>query len=85
VDVSKSNAKTNFFNVTFPQDPVAFWGKVQPGTYRGTATGYFLFLHDLAKGEHNIELKVVDLLKGNEGPPPKFDPPREGTFKISVQ
>ena len=37
------------------------------------------------KGEHNINLKVVDLLKGNEGPPPKFDPPREGTFKISVQ
>ena len=85
VDVSKSFAKTNFFNVTYPQDPVAFTGKIQPGTYRGTATGYFLFLHDLPKGEHNIGMKVVDLLKGNEGPPPKFDPPREATFKINVQ
>lgn len=85
VDVSKSYAKTNFFNVTYPKDPAAFWGKIQPGTYNGTATGYFLFLHDLPKGEHNIGLKVVDLLKGNEGPPPKFDPPREGTFKINVQ
>lgn len=85
VDVSKSNAKTNFFNVTFPQDPATFMGKAQPGTYKGTATGYFLFLHDLPKGEHNIDMKVVDLLKGNEGPPPKFDPPREATFKINVQ
>jgi hypothetical protein len=85
VDVSKSNAKSNFFNVTFPNHPATFWGPVKPGTYTGTATGYFLFLHDLPKGEHNIQMKVVDLLKGNEGPPPKFDPPREATFKINVQ
>lgn len=85
IDVSRSFDKSNFFNVTFPQDSVKFWGEVQPGTYRGIATGYFLFLNDLAQGEHNIDLKVVDLLKGNEGPPPKFDPPREATFKISIE
>lgn len=85
VDVSKSFYKTGFFNITFPQDTVHFWGNTEPGSERGIATGYFLFLHDLPKGEHIIEMKVVDLLKGNEGPPPKFDPPREATFKINMQ
>lgn len=85
VDVSRSYDKSDFFNVTFPEDPVAFWGEIQPGTYRGIATGYFLFLSDLAQGQHIIDMKVVDLLKGNEGPPPKFDPPREATFRISIQ
>jgi hypothetical protein len=33
-------------------------------------------------GKHKINVKVVDLIKGNEGPPPKFDPPREGVFDI---
>jgi hypothetical protein len=85
VDVSRSYDKSDFLNVTFPQDPVTFWGEIQPGTYRGVATGFFLFLNGLAQGEHIIDLKVVDLLKGNEGPPPKFDPPREATFKINIQ
>lgn len=85
VDVSRSYDKSDFFNVTFPNDPVAFWGEIQPGTYKGIATGYFLFLSDLAHGQHIIDMKVVDLLKGNEGPPPKFDPPREATFRISIQ
>ena len=85
VDINGSPVKTDFFNVTYPQNPIAFFGKIQPGTYSGIATGYFLFLHDLTKGEHNIDMKVVDLLKGNEGPPPKFDPPREANFKINVQ
>lgn len=77
--------KTNFFNVTFPENPVDIFGPINPGTYRSLATGYFLFLHDLSPGEHNIELRVVDLLKGNEGPPPRFDPMREANFKIVIQ
>jgi hypothetical protein len=81
VDISKSFDKTNFFNVTFPQDPVRFWGDIIPGSYRGTATGYFLFLHDLPLGEHNIELKVVDLLRGKPAP----ENLREGSFKLFVQ
>jgi hypothetical protein len=85
VDVSKSNAKTSFFNVTFPENPVGIFGTVKPGTYKGTATGYFLFLHDLSPGKHEIDLRVVDLLKGKEGPPPVFDPPRLGTFIINVE
>lgn len=85
VDVSGSYDKSDFFSVTFPQDPVAFWGEIKPGTYRAIATGYFLFLNDIAQGEHTIDMKVVDSLTGNEGPPPKFDPPREATFKISIQ
>jgi len=85
VDVSRSFDKTNFFNVTFPQEPVRFWGDIIPGSYRGTATGYFLFLHDLPRGEHDIELKVVDLLRGKEGPPPHYENLREGSFKIFVQ
>jgi hypothetical protein len=39
----------------------------------------------LSPGKHKIDLKVVDLLKGNEGPPPKFDPPREGSFDINIK
>jgi hypothetical protein len=85
VDISGSYDKSDFFNITFPQDPVAFWGEIQPGTYRAIATGYFVFLSDLTQGEHTIDMKVVDLLKGNEGPPPRFDPPREATFKINIQ
>jgi hypothetical protein len=85
VPINGSQVKTDFFNVTFPDNPVTLFGVVKPGTYRGTATGYFLLLNDLSLGKHVIDLKVVDLLKGNEGPPPKFDPPREGSFKINVQ
>lgn len=85
IDVSRLLAKTSFFNVTFPEPPVDIWGAVQPGTYKGIATGYFLFLHDLSPGKHHIGLHVIDLLKGNEGPPPRFDPPREFGFDIFVQ
>jgi hypothetical protein len=85
IDLSKSVVKTDFFNLTFPENPVDIWGPIDPGTYRTIATGYFLFLHDLSPGEHNIELRVVDVLKGNEGPPPRFDPMREASFKILIQ
>lgn len=85
VDLAGSLVKTDFFNLTFPENPVDIWGAIEPGTYRAIATGYFLFLHDLSPGKHEIELRVVDLLKGNEGPPPKFDPMREASFKIFVK
>ena len=65
--------KTDFFNITFPKNPIDIWGTINPGTYKALATGYFVFLHDLSLGEHNIEMRVVDCAKGNEGPPPKFD------------
>jgi len=85
VDVSKSFDKSGFFNFTFPQDPVRFWGDTKPGPERGIATGYFLFLHDLPRGEHDIKFSVVDLLRGKEGPPPRYENVREGSFKISIQ
>jgi hypothetical protein len=87
IDVNKLLAKTDFFNVTYPDPPVDIWGPVPagPGTYKGIATGYFLFLHDLSPGKHKIDLHVIDLLKGNEGPPPRFDPPREFGFEVFVQ
>ena len=85
IDFTGSLVKTNFFNLTFPETPIDIWGTINPGTYRAIATGYFLFLHDLSRGQHDIELRVVDLLKGNEGPPPKFDPMREASFKIFVK
>jgi hypothetical protein len=85
VEVSGLPIKTGFFNLTFPENPIDIWGKVEPGMYRTIATGHFLFLHDLSPGKHQIELKVVDLLKGNEGPPPRFDPMRVGIFQIFVK
>ena len=85
MDLEGSLVKTDFFNFTIPENPIDIWGKINPGTYKALATGYFVFLHDLSLGEHNIEMRVVDLLKGNEGPPPKFDPMREASFKIFIQ
>jgi hypothetical protein len=85
VNLDRSLIKTDFFNITIPEHPIDIWGAINPGTYKALATGYFLFLHDLSPGQHNIELRVVDLLKGNEGPPPRFDPLREASFKILVQ
>jgi hypothetical protein len=82
VDVSKSLFdKTGFFNVTYPQDPVNFWGAIGPGTFKGFATGYFLFLHDLPPGKHTIDLKVTDQLKGKTAP----EQSRVGHIKISMQ
>lgn len=87
IDVSNLLAKTDFYNVTYPTSPVDIWGPVKagPGTYRGIATGYFLFLHDLSPGKHDIVLHVVDLLKGNEGPPPRFELPRDFAFEIFMK
>ena len=85
IDLKGLLVKTDFFNFTIPENPIDIWGTIKPGVYKALATGYFVFLHDLSLGEHNIEMRVVDLLKGNEGPPPKFDPMREASFKIFIQ
>lgn len=84
VEINGSLVKTDFFNVTFPENPIDIFGPIKPGTSKAIATGYFLFLNDMTPGKHKIDLKVVDLLKGNEGPPPRYDPPREGLFDIFV-
>ena len=79
--------QTNFFNVTYPQNPTDMWGEVKPGTYRAIAEGYFLFLHNLSLGKHNIETKVVDILTykvdkltGKMIP----EQPAEGLFEINI-
>jgi|SRR5580765_1387557 len=85
VPVNGPIVKTGFFNVTYPDNPIDLFGPVKPGTYKGIATGYFLYLNDMMPGKHKINLKVIDLLKGNEGPPPIFDPPRTGVYDIFVK
>jgi hypothetical protein len=40
---------------------------------------------DTPAGKHMINLEVLDFLKGNEGPPPKFEPLRTGTYEIFVK
>jgi len=81
VDASKLKGKTGLFNVTFPDNAVQKFGPVRPGTYPGMATGYFLFLHDLPAGTHNIKMTVADVIK----PSPIAEPPREGSFDIIVK
>jgi hypothetical protein len=78
--------KTSLFNVTVPDPPpIEIWNGLMTGTYKTAATGYFLIVHNIPPGEHTIKLKVLDLLAGNEGPPPKFEPLRTGTYKIFIQ
>jgi len=90
VDGSKVNltgllSKTSFFNITYPDPIVDIWDPppegIQPGTYKGTATGYFLFLHDLSPGKHEIGISVRDMIKGQTTP----DPLRSAVFDLLVQ
>lgn len=73
--------QTDYYNVTYPSNPITVWGPVQPGTYRAIAEGYFLFLHGLAPGKHIIETNVIDLLKGKMTP----ELPANGVYEIFVQ
>lgn len=78
--------KTGFFNITVPNPPpLEIWSEIKPGTQKTAASGYFLIIRDIPEGEHVINLKVLDLLAGNEGPPPKFEPLRTGSYKIFVK
>jgi len=56
-------------------------GPINPGTYRAIASGYYLFLNDLSQGKHNIQTKVVDLLKGRMS----FELPAEGNYDILIK
>lgn len=87
IDTSKlgSAIRTDFFNVTYPSNPLDVFGSVEPGTYRAIAEGYAIFLQDLPLGKHIIHTKVVDVLKGKEYLKEIGEPPVEGTYEILVQ
>ena len=34
VDLEGSLVKTDFFNITIPENPIDIWGKINPGTYK---------------------------------------------------
>jgi hypothetical protein len=61
------------------------WSEIKTGTQKAAASGYFLIINDLPEGKHVINLKVLDLLAGNEGPPPKFESLRTGSYEIFVK
>jgi hypothetical protein len=78
--------KTGFFNISVPDPPPReIWAELKTGTHKTTASAYFLIVHDMPAGKHVIKLKVLDLLKGNEGPPPRFEPLRSGSYEILIQ
>jgi hypothetical protein len=82
-DNSKLGApvRTEFFNITYPQDPAQIWGgPVISGTHKAIAEGYFLILPPMAAGKHTVGLKVSDSLKGlgDQGT-------RNGYYEIFVQ
>jgi hypothetical protein len=87
IDTSKLGVpiKTDFFNVTYPSNPIDVFGAVKPGTYRTIAEGYVLFFHDLPLGKHIIHTKVVDVLKGKEYTKGLGEPATEATYDISIQ
>lgn len=63
--------KTDFFNVTYPHDPLSIYGEgIKPGTYRAVGSGYFIFLHDLPPGKHILKTVVNDILEGKMTPEP---------------
>ena len=71
--------ETDYFNVTYPKNPLKIWGPINPGTYRSIASGYYLFLNDLSLGKHYIHLKIVDLLKGRES----YELPSEANYDLT--
>jgi hypothetical protein len=78
--------KTGFFNITVPDPPpLEIWSEIETGTQKTAASGYFLIVHDIPAGKHVIKIKVLDLLKGNEGPPPKFEPLRKGSYETLIE
>ena len=47
--------QTAFYNITVPEDNIL---KNKPGTFRGVADGFFIFLEPLSAGEHELHLKT---------------------------
>lgn len=45
---------TDFFNITYVEDNIF---EVPPGTYRGVADGFFVFLKPLSVGNHELQVK----------------------------
>jgi hypothetical protein len=83
IDPSKlDRVTTNFYNVTVP--PIAVKGLFDfgpPGTSRGIADGYVLFVPPLPVGKHTIEFTVTDHLAGPTSELIK----RDGTYIVSVK
>jgi len=73
--------ETDYFNVTYPKNPLKIWGPINPGTYRAIASGYYIFLNDLSPGKHNVQTKVVDLLKGRMS----FELPAEANYDLLIK
>ena len=48
------------------------WSEINKGIQEVAASGYFLIVQAIPPGKHVIKLKVLDLLKGNDTPQPKF-------------
>ena len=75
-------ATTSFYNVTVPSNAVTgIFDFGPPGTSRGIADGYSLFLAPLTAGNHIIEFKVVDHLSGPTSP----GVTRQGTFPVLIK
>jgi hypothetical protein len=84
--IVKAPVKTDIFNITVPDPPpTEIWSEINKGKQEVAASGYFLIVHDIPTGKHVIKLKVLDLLKGNETPQPKFEPLRTGSYEIFVK
>ena len=67
-------AKSDFFNVTIPEDATLAIEGVKPGTYGPALTeGYFLFLKPLSLGPHTIEYEFEESLKEESIPGPVQD------------
>jgi hypothetical protein len=78
-------ATSSFFNLTVPSNHVTVVLDESvigpPGTSRGIADGYSLFLAPLPIGQHVIEFKVVDHLSG-----PTSEPiTRQGKFTVFIK
>jgi hypothetical protein len=83
LDTTKlDRATTSFYNVTVPSNPVtSIFDFGPPGTSRGIADGYSLFLSPLHVGKHLIEFKAVDQLAGPASP--KLT--REGKYTVFIK
>jgi hypothetical protein len=83
LDTTKlDRATTSFYNVTVPANAVTgIFDFGPPGTSRGIADGYVLFLSPLPEGKHLIQFKAVDQLAGPASP--KLT--REGKYTVFVK
>ena len=83
IDPTKlDRATTNFYNVTVPPNAVKnLFDFGPPGTSRGIADGYVLFLPPLPVGKHTIEFTVTDHLAGPTSELIK----RDGVYTVFVK